>query len=376
MAATDPLPAPDRLEGAPHPRETAQVYGHAAAEAAILQAFNSGRLHHAWMLTGPKGIGKASLAWRIARFLLATPEADGGMFAPPQPSSLDVPADHPVARRMLQLAEPRNFLLRRGPNEKETALSQVIAVDDVRKMKSFFALTAADGGRRTAIIDALDDMNPASANALLKLLEEPPANVTLLLIAHRPARLLPTIRSRCREVRLAPLAPDDLARALTAAGGEVTPKDQTALAELSAGSVGEAFRLTNLDGIRLYAALIGLMATLPRLDRPRALQMAELGASKQAAETFDLMLTLIDLFLARLARQGVTGVAAPEAAPGEAALLARLAPNALSGRAWAELAESLSSRARRGKAVNLDPAALLMDTLLRMNETAGTAAQR
>ncbi|OZA07144.1 MAG: DNA polymerase III subunit delta', partial [Rhodobacterales bacterium 17-64-5] len=175
MAASDPLPDPDRLEGAPHPRETARVHGHAAAEAAILQAFNSGRLHHAWMLTGPKGIGKASLAWRIARFLLAAPDADGGMFAPPPPATLDVATDHPVSRRMLQLAEPRHFLLRRGPNDKETALSQVIAVDDVRKMKSFFALSAADGGRRTAIIDALDDMNPASANALLKLLEEPPA---------------------------------------------------------------------------------------------------------------------------------------------------------------------------------------------------------
>ncbi|OYX23837.1 MAG: DNA polymerase III subunit delta' [Rhodobacterales bacterium 32-66-7] len=375
MAASDPLPDPDRLEGAPHPRETARVHGHAAAEAAILQAFNSGRLHHAWMLTGPKGIGKASLAWRIARFLLAAPDADGGMFAPPPPATLDVATDHPVSRRMLQLAEPRHFLLRRGPNDKETALSQVIAVDDVRKMKSFFALSAADGGRRTAIIDALDDMNPASANALLKLLEEPPANVTLLLVAHRPARLLPTIRSRCRELRLAPLTADDLALALAAAGGEVAPEDQTALAELSAGSVGEAFRLTNLDGIRLYAGLIGLMTSLPRLDRPRALHLAELGAGK-AVETFDLILTLIDLFLARLARRGVTGVAVPEAAPGEAALLARLAPGPRHGRAWAELAESLSSRARRGKAVNLDPAALLMDILLRIDATAGSLAQR
>ena len=375
MATTDTLPEADRLEGAPHPRETVMIHGHCAAEAEIVQAFNSGRLHHAWMLTGPKGIGKASLAWRIARFLLATTEDRGGMFATPPPATLDVAADHPVARRLLQLAEPRHFLLRRGPNEKETALSQVIAVDDVRKMKSFFALSAADGGRRTAIIDALDDMNTASTNALLKLLEEPPAKVTLLLIAHRPARLLPTIRSRCRELRLTPLLADDLARALAEAGGEVTPKDKTALTELSAGSVGEAFRLTNLDGIRLYQSLVGLMTTLPRLDRPKALQLADLGASK-AVETFDLLLSLIDLFLARLARQGVTGTAAPEAAPGEAALMARLAPGPGAGRSWADLAQSLSARARRGKAVNLDPAALLMDTLLKIDDTAGSLAHR
>ncbi|TAG30557.1 MAG: DNA polymerase III subunit delta' [Rhodobacterales bacterium] len=376
MATTDPLPEPDRLEGAPHPRETGTLFGHRAAEYAFLQAFNSTRLHHAWMITGPKGVGKATLAWRLARFLLATPEDDGGMFAAPPPTSLDVPPENPVARRMLQLAEPRNFLLRRAANDKETALAQVISVDELRRMKSFFTLSAADGGRRTAILDSLDEMNTASANALLKLLEEPPANVTLFLIAHQPARLLPTIRSRCRELRLTPLAPQDLADALTQAGGEVAPEDRAALAELSAGSVGEAFRLTNLDGLKLYTALTRLFSTLPRLDRPQALAMADLAAGKGQAETFDLLVTLIDLFLARLARHGATGQPVPEAAKGEAALLSRLSPHPDAARAWADLAQTLSSRARRGKAVNLDPAALLMDMLLKVDETAGSLAQR
>jgi DNA polymerase-3 subunit delta' len=277
---------------------------------------------------------------------------------------------------MLQLAEPRNFLLRRGPNDKETALSQIISVDEVRKMKSFFTLSAADGGRRTAIVDSLDEMNPAAANALLKLLEEPPANVTLFLISHQPARLLPTIRSRCRDLRLGPLRPEDLAAALTAAGGHVGPDDAAALAELAAGSVGEAFRMTNLDGLALYAALIRLFATLPRLDRPQALALADRAAAKGAAETFDLLVTLIDVALARLARFGTTGAPLPEAAPGEAHLLSRLSPNPLAARGWADLAQSLASRARRGKAVNLDPAALLMDMLLRIDETAGTLAAR
>jgi DNA polymerase-3 subunit delta' len=376
MAATEPLPDPDRLEGAPHPRTTQVLYGHADQEAEFLRTFSSGRLHHAWMLTGPKGVGKATLAWRLARFLLATPEDDGGMFAAPPPETLDIPAENPVARRLLQGAEPRHFLLRRGPNDKETALSQVISVDEVRKMKSFFALTAADGGRRTAIIDSLDEMNTAAANALLKLLEEPPENVTLFLIAHQPARLLPTIRSRCRELRLTPLPPQDLADALTQAGGDVAPEDRTALAELSGGSVGEAFRLTNLDGLRLYSALIRLFATLPRLDRPQALALADLAAARGAAETFDLLVTLIDLLLARLARFGTTGQTPPEAAPGEAQLIHRLSPHPQAARAWADLAQTLSARARRGKAVNLDPAALLMDMLLKIDETAGSLAPR
>ncbi len=373
---SDPLPEPDRLEGAPHPRATRVLYGHADQQADFLRAQVSGRLHHAWMLTGPKGVGKATLAWRLARFLLATPPGDGGMFAAPASATLDIPDTNPVARRLLQGSEPRHFLLRRGPNDKETALSQVISVDEVRKMKSFFALSAADGGPRTAIIDSLDEMNTAAANALLKLLEEPPAHVTFFLIAHQPARLLPTIRSRCREVRLMPLGSQDLSDALTQAGGAVAPEDRQALAELSGGSVGEAFRLANLDGLKLYAALVRLFATLPRLDRPQALALADLAGARGAAETFDLLVTLIDLFLARLARSGVTGQPPAEAAPGETQLLVRLAPVPLAARAWAELAQSLAARARRGKAVNLDPAALLMDMLLKVDETAGSLAQR
>jgi DNA polymerase III subunit delta' len=190
---TDDIPEPDRTLGAPHPRATARLIGQDAAETTFLTAFNTGRLHHAWLITGPRGVGKATLAWRIAKFLLATPDDDGGMFAPPPPITLDLP-DSPILHRINALSESRLFLLRRPYDEKTARLRAEITVDEVRKMKSYFTLSAADGGRRVAIIDAVDDMNTAAANALLKLLEEPPAKVTLLLIAHQPARLLPTIR--------------------------------------------------------------------------------------------------------------------------------------------------------------------------------------
>ncbi len=373
---SDDLPEPDRIEGAPHPRETPTLFGHGAAEAEFLASFNAARLHHGWLITGPRGVGKATLAWRIARFLLATPEDDGGFFAAPAPDTLDIPDDHPVARRLRQLAEPRLFLLRRGPNDKATALAQDIRVDEVRKMKSFFALSAADGGRRVAIIDAADEMNTGAANALLKLLEEPPAAATFLVISHQPHRLLPTIRSRCRELRLPPLPPQDLSDALTLAGGAVAPDAVQALAELAGGSVGEAFRLTNLDGLKLYRTISTLMATLPRMDRARAIALSDMAAGKGNEATFDLIMTLLDLFLARLARTGATGTTAPEAAPGEAALMARLAPTATYARAWADLAQSLGIRARRGRAVNLDPAALLLDTLLKIDAMAASLPQR
>lgn len=374
----DPVPEPDRVEGAPHPRETPRLIGQAAAEATFMAAWRQGRMPHGWLLTGPRGVGKATLAWRIARFLLATAEGDGGLFAPPPADSLDIPPDHPVCRRMLALSEPRLFLLRRPWDDKATPPRhrQEITVEEVRRMKNFFSLSAADGGRRAAIIDAADDLNTNAANALLKLLEEPPRGVTLLLVSHQPWRLLPTIRSRCRELRLGPLSAPDLAQALVAAGGEADGAG--AMAELSGGSVGEAIRIANLDGMKLYARILALFASLPRIDRPRALALAEAGAGRgpEAEASFELILGLVDLFLARLARAGVTGAPPPEAASGEAALIARLAPDAAAALVWADLAQSLSARARRGRAVNLDPASLLMDMVLKIDETAGMLAPR
>lgn len=356
-------PQPDQTQGAPHPRE-AHLIGQTAAQSAFLDAFNSARLHHAWMISGPRGVGKATLAWKIARFLLATPDDDGGMFAPAPPTSLDIADDHPVARRLTALSEPRLFLLRRPYDEKTERLKTDITVDEVRRMKSFFSLSAADGGRRVAIVDSLDEMNPSAANALLKLLEEPPPKVTFLLITHQPARLLPTIRSRCRELRLGPLDATDLSDALTAAGGNVAPEDRTALAELAGGSVGRAFELTNLDGLRLYQSLIDLLGGLPRLDRTHMQTLAEAASGKGAEAQFDLIIALIDLFLARTARAAALGGLAPDAAGGEGALIGRLAANPATARPWAELAQALGNKARRGRAVNLDPAALVMDMLL------------
>ncbi|KAB2878241.1 MAG: DNA polymerase III subunit delta', partial [Albidovulum sp.] len=237
----DAIPEPDRVEGARHPRDTVRLIGQEAAETAFLDAYAAGRLHHAWLLTGPLGVGKATLAWRIARFLLATPEdAGGGLFgdAPTAPESLDVDPAHPVARRLHAGSEGRLFVLRRAWDEERKRLKTVITVDEVRRLAGFLHLSAPDGGRRAVIVDPADEMNAAAANALLKMLEEPPPGVTFLLVSHQPSRLLPTIRSRCRELRLSALSPADLAAAIAAAGA--TADDGAGLAVLAGGSVGEA----------------------------------------------------------------------------------------------------------------------------------------
>jgi DNA polymerase-3 subunit delta' len=367
---TDETPEADRTAGAPHPRMAAAVFGQDAAAAAFLSAFNAGRLHHAWLLTGQRGVGKATLAWAFARFLLATPEDDGGLFdgglfAAPPPASLDIHADHPVARRIRALAEPRLFLLRRPWDDSAKRLKAVIPVDEVRRLQAFLRLSAADGGRRAVIVDAADDMNPEAQNALLKLLEEPPRGVTFLMVAHQPMRLLPTIRSRCRALPLAPLTPDALAAALAQAG---VAGGDAALAELAGGSAGDAVRLIEGEGVPLYAALVALFTRRP-VDRAAALALAE-GAGR--GEGFDLAVSLIDRLLARAARAGATGALPPEAVPGEGTALARLAPDADAARAVAGLAQTLGARARAGRAVNLDPAALVLDMLLRID--AATAA--
>ncbi|MBV7378809.1 DNA polymerase III subunit delta' [Maritimibacter dapengensis] len=375
MADLTELPEPDRIEGAPHPRETERLFGQEKAERGFLDAYTSGRLHHGWLITGPRGVGKATLAWRIARFLLATPPADdGGLFgdAPPPPERLDIDPEHPVMRRSMQLAEPGLFLLRRGPNDKGDRLSADIRVNEVRKLREFFGLSASDGGRRVVIVDAADEMNTQAANALLKMLEEPPKGATILLVSHQPSRLLPTIRSRCRELRLSPLSPPELAQALEAAGADPGP-DAEALGELAGGSVGEAMRLTELGGLAIYADLVSIFEG-PRFDRPRAIALAGSAAGAANAQRYDLILHLVDLFLTRLARTGAGQPPLIEAAPGEAALAARMSPDAHAARAWATAAQEISARAAHGRAVNLDPAALILDMVFRINETASKRA--
>ena len=204
------------------------------------------------------------------------------------------------------------------------------------------------------------------------MLEGPPARTSILLVSHQPSRLLPTIRSRCRGLRLATLGADDMRLALEATGVETL--NQTGhLAALALGSVGDALRLTTLGGLEIYAELMAILASLPRLDRPRALALAEAAAQRGASERFELLLNLIDIAMTRLAQTGAHGAAPlPEAASGEAQTLSRLSPKPETARKWAIVAAEITRRSRQGKAVNLDPAALVLDTVFMMQKVSAT----
>jgi DNA polymerase III subunit delta' len=254
----------DDIDEATHPRATGLLFGHAGAEAALLTAYRSGRMPHGILIAGPKGIGKATLAYRLARFVLAHPDP----VAPDVQTagSLEVEPANTVARRIAARAQPDLLVLERTVNERGVLRNQ-IAVEDIRRTVPFFGSTAGEGGWRIAIVDAVDDLNRFGANALLKVLEEPPKRALLLLVAHSAARVVPTLRSRCRIVTLRPLAERDVAAA-AAAATQSEPDDPNiaAAAAASDGSVARALALLDDGALALRQQALDLLAALPALD--------------------------------------------------------------------------------------------------------------
>ena len=284
--------------GAPHPRETTTLFGHAEAESQLLAAYRSGYFPHAWLVGGERGIGKATLAYRMARFVLAHPEPTTSVVL--DAKSLALPDDHPVTRRVAGQGHSDLLVLQRTLNERGK-LRQDIAVEDVRRAVPFFGSTAGEGGWRVAVVDAVDELNAAGANALLKIVEEPPPRALLLLVSHAPGRALATIRSRCRRLNLRPLSVDDVARAAASAlDREPDTEDIRAAAEAADGSVDRALMFLSGSALELRRQLTALLDRLPALD-PRALHaLGEKLAGTDAATLAAFMDTVNGWLSARL----------------------------------------------------------------------------
>jgi DNA polymerase-3 subunit delta' len=319
---------------APHPRATGVLFGHAGAEAALLAAYRTARVPHAFLLVGTKGIGKATLAYRMARFVLSHPDPAAAAVA--AATSLAVDAGHPVARRIAAQAQGDLLVLERTLNEKGV-LRQQIAVDDMRRTVSFFGSTAGEGGWRIAIVDAVDELNRSSANALLKVLEEPPQRALLLLISHSAARVPATLRSRCRLVTLRPLAAADVAEAVAAATGAAANDPQIAAAAAAAeGSVARALALLDEDALALRQQALDLLDALPRLDANALHALGEALAGSDAAP----LAAFVDTVNAWLSRR----LHRADTAHGEIGYLARLA----------EVWERINAAARDVETYNLE----------------------
>jgi DNA polymerase-3 subunit delta' len=258
----------DRIEGQPHPRETYALIGQDAALARVSRAIRSARPPQALLIAGPPGIGKATLAYRIARYLLRHGAGPGG------PADLSVPPGDPVSRQIEARAHPGLLVLKRRINERGK-LKTVLDVEEIRRLGGFFGMTAEAGGWRVAIVDSADEMNDNAANALLKILEEPPARGLLLLISHAPGRLLPTVRSRAQRLDMKPLPSAVLDEALTRLLPDTSAEDRAVLLRLAEGSLGLALRLAGGEGLKLARDAQEIIAARGAPDSTAVLAMAE-----------------------------------------------------------------------------------------------------
>ncbi|MEE8258049.1 MAG: DNA polymerase III subunit delta' [Sphingomonadales bacterium] len=284
------------------PRTTPFLVGHAAAADIFLKSFQSGRLHHAWLLAGPKGIGKATLAYHLARFLLK--HGAGGLVGDTAigADALAMAADDPVFSHVASGADGNLKVIERGLNEKTKRLRQEIVVADVRNLHDFFEKTAARDGWRIAIIDSADEMNRNAANALLKMLEEPPSKSILFLVSHAKGRLVPTIRSRCHQLLLNPLTREQVSEVLVKQMADLDPDALNTLAAVSGGAPGFALRLAANDGLSLCQTIQGLVAGTTMITKQKHDFAGAFGA-RGADERYFLLLEIVRSELARRIRQ-------------------------------------------------------------------------
>lgn len=349
------------------PRRNPDLVGHDEAERLLLEAWNSGRLPHAWLIGGTPGIGKATLAFRFARFVLAQEQPGDSLFGGPSGgaapvTSLHIGPDHPVFRRVASGGHADLLTVERQRDEKKDRLKRDIAVDDVRKIGPFLRRTSAEGGWRVAVIDGADRMNLSGLNAILKILEEPPPGALLLLVSDNPGGMLPTIRSRCRKLTLKPLPEETVIDLLGRHRPDIAADDRPALARLSEGSVGRAIDLADAGGLALYREMIGLLSDLPRIDIVAAHAFGDKLTRKQDDGMFETATELLVWWLARFARSLARGSWPAEVVPGEAALMTRLA-NSRGLERWVEVWEKVQRLFARAESANLDRKQVVLNAL-------------
>ena len=358
----------------PAPRENPLLLGHAPAERRLIAAHGSGRLPHAWLIAGPNGIGKATLAFRFARWLLSRgddvddgPSLFAAPSAPPSDSLFLDPEDR-IFRMVASGGHPGVLTIERGINPQRKRRYSEIRVDDVRKLADFMHLTTAQGGWRVVVVDSADEMNRNAANAILKLLEEPPKRAVILLVSHAPGGLLPTIRSRCRMLRLEPLAVEIVVDLLQRFLPELPPDTALPIAVLAEGSIGRALMLADQNGLATVAAILEVLRDAPRIDRRKLAKLADQWArpaKEGEADPFDNGAELLLWWAQRALRMAVAPIPGGPVIDGEdgvaRALVGRLGEAGLARRI-----EETDRFLSRGSALNQDKRQMAMDAFLRL----------
>lgn len=354
---------PDEEDGGiTPPRETVDFVGHDGAEHALLDAVAGGRLPHAWLISGPEGIGKATLAFRFTRYLLANPPggsvADGGLFASDDiPTdgigSLHMNAEDPIFRRVAAAGHGDVLTVERQVNDSGK-LSQQIRIDDVRQAIDFAHMTSSEGGYKVIIVDGAELMNRASENAFLKILEEPPVDTVILMISHNPGRLLPTTRSRCRMLTLKPLENDVVVSMLQHHMPDTSINDAAELARLSDGSIGRALRLASGGGLTIYRDTVNILGELPRPDVKKVQALATKLGKSGADETYRCGIDLFRWWLSRIVLAASRGAEADRGLNDtEKDIASRAAATAILP-VWLKRLDDAESLIRSADALNLD----------------------
>ena len=356
----------------PPPRENPDLIGHELAERELLDAFNSGRMSHAWLICGPRGIGKATLAFRFTRYVLSQGTiggGGGGLFggeaALPRSDNLYIPPDSAIFRRVAAQGHADLMTVERGYSDSaRRKLRAGIVVDDVRKIGPFLSMTPAEGGWRVVVVDGADLMNRSAMNAVLKVLEEPPQQSLLLLTCHNPGRLLPTVRSRCRMMTMNPLAPDAVETLIGRFAPDIAPSDAAALAKLSEGSIGRALTLAEEGGLDLYRELMALLDTLPNLDAVRLHEFADRLARAGAENAFRTVTELLQNWLAGIIRAGAGASVDADFAP-----WSRLTADGGLDR-WLQVWEKVTHLLARSDHANLDRKQVVLTVVLAIESAA------
>ena len=365
----DEYPESDRLLDFPHPREQSDLTGHAVAEQHLLKSYVSGKVHHAWILSGTRGVGKATLAYRFARFVLKHP--DPTSLAENRPQSLYVEPEDPVFRRVASAGHADLFVARRTYDQRTKRLGRQISVETIRRTSQFYTRTAGEGGWRICIVDAADDMNASAANALLKVLEEPPPRSLFILIAHAPGRLLPTIRSRCGSLTLHGLPAADLSQVITRNLTDADVPQIDELTTLSRGSPGRALALIQGKGWANFQDFTRLLSTPPGADHKEAMAFAERLGARGAETEFLLFFELLCDWLAASIRSRAAASDAPEGIPA-AQWSARAMPTSRLG-AWSEAWQEITHSLARTNALNLDRKQTVLQAIHTIERTAAPA---
>lgn len=351
----------------PLPRKAAELLGHEAAEAAFLGAYNAQRLSHAWLLAGPAGIGKATFAYRAARFLLATPAEAGGLFSnAASTTTLAIGPDHPAFRLVASGAHPDLLVVERSWDEKRKRLRSEIVVDDTRAIAAFLHLTPSQGAWRVVIVDGADEMNRNAANALLKVLEEPPMRAILLLTCESVGRLLPTIRSRCRVLHMNLLPEGMVLAAIRRAMPELNETDATSLARLANGSIGRALTLAAEDGLTVQRGLFKLLDGVPKLPADALHAFADKLVRGEAAG-FRLLADLLPRAVAGAAMLALGRE--PAVSSAERATLARLAGRRDPAH-WVDLWQRFGQLFAAADGLELDKKAVVLDAFFALADAA------